>query len=51
MKDGFIKVAAASLDVKVADCAYHGAQVQQAMDWAEALGVQVLTLPELCLRI
>lgn len=49
MKDGFIKVAAASLDVKVADCAYHGAQVQQAMDWAEALGVQVLTLPELCL--
>ncbi len=49
MKDGFIKVAAASLDVKVADCAYHAAQVTAAMDRAEALGVHVLTLPELCL--
>lgn len=49
MKDGFIKVAAASLDVKVADCAYQEAQVINAMDRAEALGVHVLVLPELCL--
>ena len=49
MKDGFVKVAAASLDVHVADCGYNARQCMEAMDRAEALGVRVLALPELCL--
>lgn len=49
MKDGFVKVAAASLDVRVADCQFNAKQCMDAIDRAEKLGVQILTLPELCL--
>lgn len=49
MKDGFVKVAAAALDVRVADCAYNAQKVMQAMDQALAGGAKVLALPELCL--
>ena len=49
MRDGFVKVAAAALDVRVADCTFNGQQVIEAMDRAFASGVKVLVLPELCL--
>lgn len=49
MRDGFVKVAAASLDVRVADCRYNGKKIMEAMEQAEGLGVKILTLPELCI--
>ena len=39
MKDGFIKVAAASPALRVADCAYNRDQILQTMEKALALGV------------
>ena len=48
MKDGFVKVAAASLDVRIADCKFNAQQCMHAIDRAEAQNVQILTLPELC---
>ena len=48
MRDGFIKVAAASIVGKVADCRYNEEQiVKTVLEMAEK-GVKVLTLPELC---
>ena len=47
MKDGFIKVAAASPALRVADCAYNRDQILQTMEKALALGVKLLVLPEL----
>lgn len=49
MNDGFVKVAAASLDVRVADCNFNAQQCMDAIDRAEAVGVQILSLPELCI--
>ncbi len=49
MKDGFVKVAAASLDVRIADCDYNAEQCMRAIDKAEEMKVRILTLPELCL--
>lgn len=48
MKDGFVKVAAASPDIKVADCVYNTSQIKRVIDSAAARGVAVLVLPELC---
>ena len=49
MKDGFIKVAAATPPLRVADCAYNAAEiVRQAREAAET-GAQLIAFPELCL--
>lgn len=49
MKDGFVKVAAASPKQKVADCGYNGEQILENIRAAEALGVKLLVFPELCI--
>ena len=49
MKDGFIKVAAGTPHIKVADCGYNQEQILQEIRKAAAAGVQLLVLPELCL--
>ena len=49
MKDGFIKVAAGTPDIKVADCKYNRAQINELIGRAHAQGVRVLVLPELCI--
>lgn len=48
MKDGFIKVAAGTPDIKVADCEYNRAEITALIDRAHAQGVRILVLPELC---
>ena len=47
MKDGFIKVAAGTVDVVVADVQYNTEQILARMREADAAGVNLLTLPEL----
>ena len=49
MKDGFVKVAAASPVIKVADCENNAARVIKTIEKADALGVKVLAFPELTL--
>ncbi|MGN0153958.1 MAG: NAD(+) synthase [Lachnospiraceae bacterium] len=49
MKDGFIKVAAASPKLKVADCEYNGEQILDCVKKADKEGVKLLVLPELCI--
>lgn len=49
MKDGFIKVAAASPDLRVADCGYNGKQILEAIRKAERQGVKLMVFPELCI--
>lgn len=49
MRDGFIKVAAGTPKIRVADCAYNAGQIISLMKDAAAQGVKVLALPELCL--
>ena len=46
---GFIKVAAATPRVTVADCAANAAAITQLIEQAAGEGVKVLCLPELCL--
>ena len=42
MKDGFIKVATASPEIRVADCAYNAEQIISAMQEASRKGAQLL---------
>ena len=49
MKDGFIKVAAATPEIRVADCVYNGQRIVELMREAAAEGVKVMVLPELCI--
>lgn len=49
MKDGFIKVAAGTPKLRVADCRYNAEQCFTLMREACRQGVRVLALPELCL--
>ena len=49
MKHGFVKVAAGTPRIRVADTKYNAQQIIAMMKEAEALGVKVLALPELCL--
>ncbi|MCI8698277.1 MAG: NAD(+) synthase [Oscillospiraceae bacterium] len=49
MRDGFIKVAAGTPKIRVADCDYNAGQIIALMKEAAAQGVKVLALPELCL--
>jgi len=48
MRDGFIKVAAATPELRVADCAYNAQQIIALMKQAAEQGVKVLCFPELC---
>ena len=47
MKDGFVKVAAASPVIKVADPAYNAQRVIESIKAAQEQGVKVLVFPEL----
>jgi len=49
MRDGFVKVAAGTPEIKVADCAYNAKQCIDLIAQAAEQGVKVLCLPELCL--
>lgn len=49
MRDGFIKVAAGTPKIRVADCDYNAGQIISLMKEAAAQGVKVLALPELCI--
>ncbi len=49
MRDGFIKVAAATPKIKVADCDYNATQIIALMREAAGLGVKVMAFPELCI--
>ena len=48
MKDGFVKVAAATPAIRVANCDYNAAQIIALAREADAAGVRLLVLPELC---
>ena len=49
MRDGFVKVAAGTPAVRVADCRYNAEQIFTLMREADRRGARVLALPELCL--
>ncbi|MEG0441142.1 MAG: nitrilase-related carbon-nitrogen hydrolase, partial [Oscillospiraceae bacterium] len=49
MKDGFIKVAAGTPNIKVADCRYNAEACFTLMREAYRQDVRILVLPELCL--
>ncbi len=49
MKDGFVKVAAATPKIRVADCHDNAEQVFTLMREADKQGVRVICFPELCL--
>ena len=49
MKDGFLKVAALSPALRVADCAYNTQQILAALRKAAARGVKLAVFPEFCL--
>ncbi len=46
---GFLRVAAASPKLKVADCDYNTAEIKQVIERAQRENVQILCLPELCI--
>ena len=48
MRDGFIKAAAGTPRIRVADCRYNAEQIFTLMREAAKQGVRVLVLPELC---
>ena len=49
MRDGFIKIAAATPDLHVADCEYNAAEIVKQAKQAAAKGAKLITFPELCL--
>lgn len=49
MKDGFIKVGAATPKIKVADVEYNGDSIIKEVNKASSAGVKLLCLPELCI--
>ena len=49
MRDGFIKVAAATPHIRVADCRYNAEQIFTLMREGDKQGVKVMAFPELCL--
>ena len=49
MYDGFLKVAAATPEIRVADCEYNADAAADLMGEAASQGVRLLGLPELCL--
>lgn len=49
MKNGFIKVAAATPKMKVGDCGYNATKISKIIDKAYEDGVQLIVFPELCI--
>ena len=49
MNDGFIKVAAATPSIKIADCEYNKNSIYELIKEADQRGVGVVVFPELCL--
>lgn len=49
MKYGFFKTAAASCDIKVANCAFNTESILKAVREAENNGAELIVLPELCI--
>ena len=49
MKDGFIKVAAGTPNVQVADCEFNAAEIIKMVREMEAEGARVMVFPELCI--
>ena len=49
MKDGFIRVAAATPKIQVADCMYNREQIEQMMKEAYERQASLVVFPELCL--
>ncbi len=49
MKDGYIKVAAATPDIRVADCEFNRESIQSIIDDCTDKGVKILVFPELCI--
>ena len=49
MKDGFIRVAAATPDIHVADPQYNSEQIIELMEQGSTRGVKVMAFTELCL--
>lgn len=48
MKDGFLKVAAATPDIRVADAAYNTGKICGLIDEAVGAGAKIVVFPELC---
>ena len=48
MKNGFVKVAAATLDIRVADVEFNTQNIINAMEEAQKNGAKILVFPELC---
>ena len=48
MQDGFLRVAAATPEIRVADCSYNAEQIRQEIEKAPA-DTALLVFPELCL--
>lgn len=49
MKDGFVKVAALTPKIRVADCAYNTERICERIDEACRYGASILVFPELCI--
>ena len=49
MKDGFLRTAAATPKIRVADPRYNAKQIIELMEQGESRGVRVMAFPELCL--
>ncbi|MFI3226562.1 MAG: NAD(+) synthase [Clostridia bacterium] len=49
MKDGFLKVATATTDIKVANCPYNTERILQKIDEAHKNGAKLIVFPELCI--
>ncbi|MCH5206374.1 MAG: NAD(+) synthase [Oscillospiraceae bacterium] len=48
MQDGFIKVASATPEIRVADCKYNANAINALIGEANTMGVKLLVFPELC---
>lgn len=49
MKDGFVKVASATPEIRVADCVFNSENILNIIRKAENKGVKLLVFPELCI--
>ncbi len=49
MKHGFVRVAAATPKIRVADCRYNSGKIMELIDIAEKQGIKLIVFPELCI--
>ena len=49
MKDGFVKVAAITPEIRVADCSFNANRAIEKIRVAQSVGARLVVLPELCL--